>query len=147
MLGYLQPDGSHRLPLTGEWFVTGDMGEMSAAGTLTHHGRGDDILNAQGFRVSALEVEAALLAHPLVIEAAVLALPVRRDVEVLAAIAVAAPGADVTEDALAAHCAARLADYKCPRLIRLADALPRTANGKVVKRQLIALYGWQEAHP
>ena len=51
-------------PPAGEWFATGDMGEIDADGYVWHHGRADDLMNAGGFRVSPLEVEAVLLQHP-----------------------------------------------------------------------------------
>ena len=141
MLGYLRLDGTHHLPLTGEWFVTGDRGSLGPTGALTHHGRDDDILNAQGYRVSALEVEQVLLAHPGIAEAAVVALQVRRDVEVLGAIVIPTPHTYVSEDAILAHCRARLADYKQPRKICLTDTFPRTVTGKVMKRELARQFG------
>ena len=141
MLGYLDGPGIV-LPLEGEWFDTGDRAVMDAGGAVTHLGRADDILNAQGFRVSATEIERVLLDHPSVTEAAAVALPVRRDVEVLAVFVV--PHGDVTEEILIGHCRDHLAGYKMPRTIRLVPALPRTANGKVIKRRLIEDHGWRE---
>ena len=146
MLGYwtgAAPD----LPLTGEWFVTGDRARMAADGALTHLGRAGDVLNAGGHRVAAAEVEAVLLAHPGVAEAAVLELPVRADVAVIAAFVVSEPQAAPTADALAAHCARHLARYKCPREIRIVPHLPRTSTGKVLKRRLRDDHGWKEDAP
>ncbi|NNU80730.1 AMP-binding protein [Halovulum dunhuangense] len=146
MLGYWQGAGmAPNLPLEGEWFLTGDLAVMDAAGALTHRGRADDVMNAGGYRVSATEVEEVLTAHPGVAEAAVLALPVRADVEVIAAFVVPAEGASLSEDALAGHCAAGLARYKCPRMIKFLDALPRTPTGKVLKRRLRAEHSLTES--
>ncbi|MEM8789180.1 MAG: hypothetical protein AAGE76_13055, partial [Pseudomonadota bacterium] len=139
MLGYWAaqgPDLPLDLPLTGEWFVTGDRAEMAEDGALRHRGRRDDILNAQGYRVSATEVETVLMEHPDIAEAAVIAAPVRASVDVLTAVVVAAPGMKVGADGLAAHCAERLARYKIPRRYVMLAALPRTATGKLKRRDL-----------
>jgi len=144
MLGYLDDSGAPHLPLEGEWFDTGDRGTLDADGTLTHLGRADDLVNAQGVRVSSAEVERVLVDHPDIAEAAVLALPVRADVEVLAAIVIPAPHAQVTEADVIAYCRTRLADYKLPRKICLADHFPRTATGKVTKHELARIFGWKE---
>ena len=137
MLGYWQGENAPpELPLAGEWFLTGDMAVMDETGALAHKGRADDVMNAQGYRVSAAEIEAVLMAHPGVAEAAALPLPVRADVEVIAACVVPAPHADITEEILAEHCKSQLAAYKRPRLYHILPALPRTTTGKVLKRQL-----------
>ena len=104
-------------------------------GSITCLGRADDLINAGGFRVSPAEVEAALLAHPGVAEAAAVDVAVPSGARVIAAFYVARDGA-VDEAELAAHCAGRLARYKCPRIFRAVDALPRTAIGKVIRRPL-----------
>ena len=85
-------------------------------------------MNAGGFRVSPAEVEAALLAHPGVAEAAAVERAVRAGVTVIAAFYVPR-GAPVPEEAeLAAHCAARLARYKCPRMFRAVDGRCRAGR-------------------
>ena len=92
-------------------------------------------MNAGGFRVSPAEVEAALLAHPGVAEAAAVDVPVASGATVIAAFYV--PRGDPLDEAeLAAHCAARLARYKRPRIFRAVEALPRTATGKIARRRL-----------
>lgn len=135
MLGYWQRPEETAAAFRGAWFVTGDRARMGADGAITCLGRADDLMNAGGFRVSPVEVEAALLAHPGVAEAAVVDVAVPSGATVIAAYYV--PRAEaVDEDALAAHCAGRLARYKCPRLFRPVAALPRTTTGKVARRAL-----------
>lgn len=135
MLGYWRRPADTEAAFRGEWFMTGDRAVMAEDGAIRHLGRADDLINAGGFRVSPQEVEAALADHPGVAEAAVVELPVRDGVSVVAAFYVprAAP---VAEDELARHCAERLARYKCPRSFRPVDALPRSANGKLLRRTL-----------
>ena len=135
MLGYWRRAAETAAAFRGEWFVTGDRARMLGDGAIVHLGRADDLMNAGGFRVSPGEVEAALAAHPGVAEAAAVAMPVREGVAVIAAFYVPVEG-PVPEAELAAHCAARLARYKCPRIFRAVAALPRGANGKLMRRKL-----------
>lgn len=129
-LGYL--DGETITPPQGDWFQTGDTVTMAEDGAIQSLGRGDDMLNAGGFRVSPDEIEAAMNAHPGVTASAAVELPVRPDVTV---IALAYTGtADAA--ALEAHARACLAPYKQPRLYLARDLMPVTANGKINRRAL-----------
>ncbi len=135
MAGYWRRDAETAAAFRGEWFLTGDRARMDADGAITYLGRTDDMMNAGGYRVNPAEVENALLHHPDVAEAAVVEMPVREGVSIIAAYYVP-KDAPVPAEALAAHCARALARYKCPRAFRAVDALPRSANGKILRRQL-----------
>ena len=141
MLGYRGAEAETRARFRGEWFVTGDTVSMGADGAITYLGRDDDMMNAGGYRVSPIEVEAALSDHPEVAEAAAITLPVKDGAEVIAAFYTA--DQDLAEAVLSDWCAARLARYKCPRIFRRVDALPRGANGKLRRRDLRA--AWEAA--
>lgn len=134
MLGYLgQPDETANR-FQGDWFLTGDIGLMMDDGAIRYDGRDDDMMNAGGYRVSPIEVETALTAHPAITEAAACAVQLRTDTSVIAAFYVAS---DVVEDdALRAFLATRLAGYKQPRLYIAKDRLPRGANNKLLRRVL-----------
>lgn len=135
MLGYWQRPEETAEAFRGEWFLTGDRARMEADGAITYLGRADDVMNAGGFRVSPAEVEQALLHHAGIAEAAVVDIPVREGVSIITAFYV--PKADALPEAeLAAHCARELARYKCPRAFRAVAALPRSANGKILRRRL-----------
>lgn len=136
MLGYWRRPEEERSVLRGEWFVGGDLASFDEDGYLRYRGRADDVITALGYRVSPLEVEACLATHPAVSEVAVAAVPVRRDVEVIGAFVVPADPREADAGELLAHARARLAAYKCPRELIFVDALPRTANGKVMRREL-----------
>jgi acyl-coenzyme A synthetase/AMP-(fatty) acid ligase len=101
---------------------------------IVYHGRTDDMMNAGGYRVSPVEVEAALLEHPLVREAAAAEVRVKAEASVIAAFYVGETNLD--EAALAVHMGERLARYKCPRLYVHVPELPRGANGKLLRRRL-----------
>ncbi len=148
------------------WFRTGDVVARYAEGSLAGHCRilgrqSVDILKSGGYKISALEIEAALLAHPAIREAAVVGLDDPEWGQRIAAALVlnmevldeemldreapdgkAHEGAARTDNALAeawhAFLAERLAPYKIPRTWRYMDALPRNALGKVVKPDLLA---------
>lgn len=136
MLGYWRRPDETAAAFRGEWFVTGDRARMEADGAIVHLGRADDLISAGGYRVSPQEVEAALAEHPGVAEAAAVERRLREGVSVVAAYYVPRAGAAPGEAELAAHCAARLARYKQPRVFVAVAALPRNANGKVLRRRL-----------
>ena len=140
MLRYWRAEAETEAAFRGDWFLTGDLAEMDADGAVGWRGRADDMINAGGHRVAPQEVEAALSAHPKVVEAAAVALPIDATLSILAAFVVA-PGAEVAE--LEAWCAERLARYKRPRSIALVESLPRTATGKLARRDLIAAHAPQ----
>lgn len=141
MLGYWRAPDATAARFTGDWFVTGDTVAMAEDGAITYLGRADDMLNAGGFRVSPLEIEAALERHPEIHEAAATELAVKPGATVIAAFYTAA--APLPEPALQAHAAAHLARYKQPRLYIHRDTLPRGANNKLLRRVLRE--GWERA--
>ncbi len=139
MLGYWRrPEESHEV-LRGEWFVTGDLASIDADGYLAYRGRADDVITAMGYRISPVEVEDALGGTPGVAEVAVAALEVTDGVRIVCAWVVPGDPAqpdDVLRERVLARAEERLAAYKRPREVRVIDVLPRTANGKVVRRGL-----------
>ncbi len=140
MLGYWRRAQEEDEVYRGEWFIGGDLVHLDDDGYVTFHGRRDDVMNAMGYRVSPLEVEACLAQHPLVADVAVTELPVSEGVSVIAAfVVVHDPDDPESFDAAAvmAHAAEHLAGYKRPREIIFVDSLPRTANGKVRRRDLV----------
>ena len=123
----------------GNWFIGGDLASIDADGYVTHLGRANDIMKVMGYRVAPQEVEAVLSRHPQVGEVACGERQVRDGVSIIAAYVVpAAPDVVPDGDALMAYAAEHLAPYKCPRAVHLVERLPRTANGKVLRRALDA---------
>jgi acyl-coenzyme A synthetase/AMP-(fatty) acid ligase len=123
-------------PVAGEWFATGDVGEIDPQGYVWHHGRADDLMNAGGFRVSPVEVENVLIQHPDVADAGVREWRVSDTATIIAAFLVPQPGASPNEATVDAFVRERLAAYKCPKQIWFVPALPRTANGKLIRKAL-----------
>ena len=133
MLGYIE-DSAIALPLKNSWYHTADQGLMYADGGIDFAGRSGDILNAGGYRVAPLEIEQILEACRGVIEVGVTEVEVRPDVFVIAAFVVVEQLCDLAEiDALIAR---DLARYKQPRIVQQVPALPRNANGKLIRAAL-----------
>lgn len=133
--GYLDRPGATAASWTADgWFRTGDVAAVDADGAHRIVGRaGTDLIKTGGYRVGAGEVEAALLAHPAVREAAVVGVA---DDDLGQRIVAHVVADGVTEGELVAHVGPRLAGHKRPREVRLVDALPRNAMGKVQKSRL-----------
>ena len=128
--------------LDGDWFHTGDGGDLDDGGYLTISDRKKDVIISGGENVSSIEVEDALFSHAAVAEVAVLGVPHEKWGETVKALVVLAPGASATEEELRAWCKERLAGYKCPTSIEFRDELARTATGKLQKFKLRAPY-WE----
>ena len=111
---------------------------LDADGYLTLIGRIKELINRGGEKISPLEVDAVLLAHPAVAEAATFAAPDPKYGEEVHA-AVVLKG-EATAEELQAHCRDRLADFKVPKVIYIAKELPRTATGKVQRRHVAAAF-------
>lgn len=134
MLGYYEAEEETRAKFTGEWFRTGDSATMDSDGVITYQGRTDDMMNAGGYRVSPVEVEAALSRHENIRECAVAEVQVKADVNVIAAFYVT--DADPGEKALKDFAARNLARYKCPRVFVPVAEIPKGGNGKILRREL-----------
>lgn len=136
-LGYWNQPEETEARLSGDWFLTGDSVAMAEDGAVNYLGRDDDMLNAGGYRVSPLEVEQAMNAHPGIEESAAVELEVRPGVRV---IGLFHAGAALAEAELAAFAQTRLARYKCPRLFIHLPAIPKGANNKLARKSL--RQGW-----
>jgi acyl-CoA synthetase (AMP-forming)/AMP-acid ligase II len=128
------------------WLRTGDIGHLDKDGYLFIDDRKKDMIVSGGENIASSEVERVLYEHQAVLEAAVVAMPDPRWGEVPRAFIVLKPGfAEVTAEAVIAHCRARLAGFKTPKEIVFMDVLPRTSSGKVLKRELREFGGGSRA--
>ena len=133
-LGYLNAGAQWEAKFDGDWFLTGDQGMMDEDGQITYLGRSDDMMNAGGFRVSPLEVEETMLHAPGVTGIGVTEVEVKKGTTVIAAFYTAE--APIKESTLTRYAEANLARYKQPRLYVHVDALPTSANGKLMRGRL-----------
>ena len=137
MLGYLGAAEDTAARYRGEWFLTGDLGILSEDGQIHYQGRNDDMMNAGGYRVSPLEVEAALLSAPEAQKLTTLAVcdvEIKQDVRII--VAFYTSEAEIDEAALEAQAESRLAAYKRPKLYKRIDAMPLGPNNKLRRAAL-----------
>jgi long-chain acyl-CoA synthetase len=118
------------------WFRSGDIGVRDADGYYTIVDRAKDMIIRGGFNVYPREVEEVLMTHPAVSLAAVVGVPHESHGEEIKAYVIRLPGATETEDDLIAWAKENMAAYKYPRVVEFRDALPMTATGKILKREL-----------
>jgi fatty-acyl-CoA synthase len=143
MAGYWQDPKASAEALRGGWFHTGDMATIDKDGYILIVDRRKDIIVSGGENISSLEVEKILSAHPDVYEAAVIPVPDEKWGEVPKGLVVRKPESQLNESELLEFCRSRLAHFKCPRSIEFVEALPKTATGKVLKKNLRKKY-WAE---
>ena len=122
------------------WFCTGDIGVVED-GYFRIMGRSSvDIIKSGGYKLSALEIENKLLAHPDIVEVAVVGVADRTWGEAVAAVVSLEAGTTMTVDSLKAWCEGRLSGYKIPKKLVITESLPRNAMGKVTKPALKPLF-------
>lgn len=136
--GYLnRPEATAEAFEPDGWYRTGDVAVVDDAGMHRIVGRESvDLIKSGGYRVGAGEIETSLLGHPGVQEAAVVGLPDEDLGQRIVAFVVAS--SELKADDLISHVADELSVHKRPREVRIVDALPRNAMGKVLKKQLLA---------
>lgn len=134
--GYWRDETATQTAFRDGWFCTGDVGRVDAEGFLYIEDRKKDMIVSGGENIASPEVERVLYEHPDVIEAAVVGAAHERWGEVPVAHVVLRARAETDADALIAFCRERLAKYKTPTQIYFRRELPRTASGKILKRNL-----------
>jgi len=125
-----------------DWFHTGDGGFIDDDHYVTISDRKKDVIISGGENVSSIEVEDAVFSHPAVAEVAVIGVPDEKWGELVMALVVKAPEAQVTEEELIAYAKTKLAGYKCPKRVEFRTELARTATGKLQKFKLRESY-WE----
>ncbi len=126
---------------TDGWFKTGDVAMRTPDGDYRILGRKSvDIIKSGGYKISALEIEEALLTHPRIRECAVVGIEDAQWGERVAAAVVVSEGETPSIESLNEWAKRNLARYKVPTLWRFVDALPRNAMGKVQKTEVKAIF-------
>jgi len=140
-LGYWQNPAATAAKFRGDWLLTGDQGIADEEGYLSFVGRDDDVITSAGYRIGPGEIEDCLIKHPAVALAAAVGVPDPLRTERVKAFLVLKPGVAASE-ALAREIQefvkTRLAAHEYPREVAFVDALPMTATGKIMRRELRA---------
>ncbi len=142
MSGYFKnPEETARASAFG-WHHTGDIGYRDERGFHYIVDRKKDMIVSGGFNVWSVEVEKVCQSHPAVMDCAVIGIPDEKWGEAVHAVVELKPGQQATADELITLCKQRIGSVKAPKAVEFVDALPRSAVGKVLKRELRDRY-WQ----
>lgn len=146
MLGYWKQPEKTAQTIKEGWLYTGDMGRMDEDGYIYLVDRRKDMIISGGENIYTKEVEDALYTHPAVLECAVIGIPDDRWGEAVQAIVVLKrgykKGENITEEELIAHVKDQIARYKAPKSIIFKRDLPKSAQGKILKKDLRKKY-WE----
>ncbi|WP_328492868.1 o-succinylbenzoate--CoA ligase [Streptomyces sp. NBC_00414] len=123
------------------WFRSGDAARIDEDGYVTVVDRIKDMIISGGENIYPAEIEDRLLAHPGIVECAVIGVPDEKWGEVPCAVVVPREGVELDPGEVLASLAGHLAKYKIPKSVVLADELPRTASGKLLKSRVRRRYG------
>ena len=136
MKGYYKKPEATAQALRCGWFHSGDLGRIDEDGYIFIMDRKKDMIIRGGFNVYPREIEEVMMTHPAVSLVAIVGMPSQEHGEEVKAFVVRKKEATVTEAELIAWCKDAMASYKYPRTIEFRDALPMTATGKILKREL-----------
>ncbi len=139
-LGYWNLEETTRASRQHNVFLTGDYAYRDEQGYFWFLGRKDDLINSFGYRISPHEIERVLKTHPDVADCVALGAETGPDKTIVAACLIAHEGAIINEAALIDYAQQHLAKYKVPKKFYVLKAFPRTANGKILRKELRALY-------
>ncbi|MBA4491785.1 long-chain fatty acid--CoA ligase [Paracoccus sp. S1E-3] len=136
MKGYLNRPEATAAVIRDGWFRTGDLARQDADGYFYVIDRTKDMIIRGGFNVYPREIEEVLLTHPAISMAAVIGVPQDSHGEEIKAFIILQAGAEADPAEIIAWSKARMAAYKYPRIVEIVAALPMTATGKILKREL-----------
>ncbi|MBI9076458.1 MAG: long-chain fatty acid--CoA ligase [Desulfatibacillum sp.] len=132
---YNKPEETAKVIKDG-WFHLGDVGIMDEEGYLSIVDRKKDMIIASGYNIYPQEVDEILLLCPGIAEACTIGIPDEYRGETVKAWVVCSPGVEMTEKQIIAYCKEKLAAYKVPKSIRFVDELPKSAIGKLMRREV-----------
>lgn len=140
MQGYWHRDDANASTLKDGWLHTGDAGKMDAEGYVYILDRVKDLIISGAENIYPAEIENVLMLHESVQDGAVIGVPDAQWGEVALAVLIIKPGFALDADALKAFCKSQLAGYKVPKHFVAAEQLPRNPTGKILKKELRAIY-------
>lgn len=134
MKGYWESPGETEKKLKGGWLHTGDLGKMDEDGYVYIVDRKNDMVISGGVNIYPREVEEVLYAHPAILEAQVIGVKDEYWGEALKAVVVLKEGMTATADEIIRFCGERLASFKKPKSVEFWKELPKSPQGKILKR-------------
>ena len=140
MKGYLNNERATAETVDAEgWLHTGDIAVVDDNGIYTVVDRLKELIKYKGYQVAPAELEAVLLTHPEIADAAVIGVPEKESGEELPkAFVVRGPGSELTEEAVMAYMAEKVAPHKKIRFVEFIDVVPKSSAGKILRKELKA---------
>ena len=138
--GYYKNPEATAVAFRNGWFHTNDIGYRDRDGFFFIVDRKSDMIIRGGENIYPREIDEVLYQHPAVAAAATIGVPDELYGEEVAAFVVLKDGAKMSEEDLINYCTENLADYKCPKTIRVVTEIPKGPTGKLLKRELARLY-------
>ena len=134
--GYYKNPEATAIAFRGGWFHTGDIGYRDDAGFYYIVDRKSDMIIRGGENIYPREIDEVLYRHPAIAAAATIGVPDPLYGEEVAAFIVPKDGVNPTAEEIIEYCRAHLADYKCPKTVRIVSDIPKGPTGKLLKREL-----------
>jgi long-chain acyl-CoA synthetase len=138
--GYFKSPEATETAFRNGWFHTGDIGYCDKDGFFYIVDRKSDLIIRGGENIYPREIDEVLYQHPAVAAAATIGIPDPLYGEEVVAFVVLKDGLEASEEGLISYCIDRLADYKCPKSIRIVAEIPKGPTGKLLKRELARIY-------
>jgi len=136
MKGYYKKPEETASVLKDGWLFTGDIGTIDQDGYLTIVDRKKDMIISSGYNIFPLEIDEILFQHPKILEACTIGVPDAYRGEAPKAFVVVKPGEQLTKEEIIAYCKEKLAPYKVPKDIEFIDTLPKSAIGKILRKEV-----------
>ena len=137
MKGYLNNDQATAETIDEEgWLHTGDVAHFDEDGYIFIVDRLKELIKYKGFQVPPAELEGLLLTHPAIVDAAVIGIADDEAGELPKAFITLAPGAELSAEQVQEFVASQVASYKKIRLVEFIDEIPKSASGKILRREL-----------
>src|SRR4029078_2289431 len=138
--GYYKNDAANATAFRNGWVHTGDIGSRDEDGFYFIVDRKSDMIIRGGENIYPREIDEVLYQHPLIAAAATIGVPDELYGEEVAAFVVVKEGGEATEEEIIAYCRSHLADYKCPKSVRIVKEIPKGPTGKLLKRELLTQF-------
>jgi long-chain acyl-CoA synthetase len=136
MQGYYKKPAETEKVLRNGWFSSGDIGKFDEDGYLSIVDRKKDMIIAGGYNIYPVELDGVLMDHPKILEACTVGIPDKYRGETVKAFIVIKEGETLSAEEVTAYCGEKLAAYKVPKVIEFAKNLPKSAVGKILRREL-----------
>lgn len=136
MKGYINKPDETALTLREGWLLTGDIATFDEEGYFTIVDRKKDMIISGGFNIYPRDIDEVLFSHPKVLEACAIGCPDAYSGERVKAYVVLKPGEEATNEEIIAYCKENLAKYKVPKYVEFVNDLPKSAIGKILRKEL-----------